>query len=293
MSDDAYDMLWYRHTKRRSMSITITALNLYPVKSCAGIALESADLDARGFAHDREWMIVQDDDEERGMFLTQRELPDLALIRTALTDEALMLCAPDLPDLAIPLRQNPDARTLPVVIWRDTCIGVDEGDEVAAWVSEHLEMRARLVRMQPGFVRPVDLTYAKTPAQTGFSDGYPLLVISEASLADLNTRLAERGKDVLPMTRFRPNIVVSGCEAYAEDEWTRIEIAGVPFDCVKTCARCAITTVDPATGTIPDVQEPLATLATYRKISRGVIFGQNVVHRGLGTLRVGDEVRMG
>jgi uncharacterized protein YcbX len=247
-------------------------------------------LDARGFAHDREWMIVQDDDEERGMFLTQRELSELALIQPALSDDALTLCAPEMPPLVVPLAHDADARTLPVVVWRDTCIGVDEGDAAASWVSAHLGLAARLVRMQPGFVRPVDVTYAKTPAQTGFADGYPLLVISEASLADLNARLVKRGKAPVPMARFRPNIVVSGCDAYAEDEWTRIEIGGVPLDCVKTCARCAITTVDPATATIPDAQEPLATLATYRKISRGVIFGQNVVHRGLGRLSVGDAV---
>lgn len=272
------------------MPITISALNIYPVKSCGGISLHSAMLDARGFAHDREWMIVQDDDEERGMFLTQRELPELALIQPALSDETLTLCAPTMPDLVVPLAHNPDARTLPVVVWRDTCIGVDEGDAAAAWVSAHLGLAARLVRMQPGFVRPVDPTYARTPAQTGFADGYPLLVISEASLADLNARLAERGKAPVPMARFRPNIVVSGCDGYAEDGWTRISIGGVPMDCVKTCARCVTTTVDPATATIPDAQEPLATLATYRKISRGVIFGQNVVHRGLGRLSVGDGV---
>jgi uncharacterized protein len=274
------------------MPVTITALNLYPVKSCAGIPLHSATLDARGFAHDREWMIVQDDDDERGMFLTQRELPELALVQPALSADTLTLRAPNLPDLAVSLAPRDDARTLPVVIWRDTCVGVDEGDAAAAWLSDYLDLPVRLVRMQPGFVRPVDLTYAKTPAQTGFADGYPILVISEASLADLNVRLGERGKATVPMARFRPNIVVSGCEAYAEDEWTRIEIGGVPLDCVKTCARCPITTVDPATGTIPDVQEPLATLATYRKISRGVIFGQNVIHRGLGTISVGDEVRL-
>ena len=138
------------------MPITITALHIYPVKACAGIALHSAELGARGLRHDREWMIVQDDDEERGMFLTQRELPSLALIQPRLGDDALTLSAPGCANLSIPLKAQAEARTLPVVVWRDTCVGVDEGDAAAQWLSAYLGIAARLVRMLPDFVRPVD-----------------------------------------------------------------------------------------------------------------------------------------
>jgi hypothetical protein len=270
--------------------VVISALHIYPIKSCGGINVTQATLTPRGFAHDRQWMIVQDDDDERGMFLTQRELPEMALIQPTFDGETLLIRAPGMDNLRVPLAQTPDAPTLPVIIWRDTCAAVDAGALAAQWVSDYLRLPARLVRMADAFVRPVDPTYARTPAQTGFSDGYPLLLISEASLADLNERLIGRGKAAIPMHRFRPNIVVTGCEAYAEDGWSEFTIAGLPFEGVKLCARCAITTVDPAMGSIPDVQEPLATLATYRKATRGVLFGQNVIHRELGRISIGDLV---
>jgi uncharacterized protein len=270
----------------------ISGLYVYPIKSCGGLSLQNAELSPRGVRYDRQWMIVQDDDEERGMFLTQRELPALALIQPTFDGDYLSITAPSMSALRVPLLQRLDAPTLPVIIWRDTCLAVDEGDEAATWVSDYLGVGARLVRMHDGFVRSVDPIYSPEPAQTGFADAYPLLVISEASLADLNARLNERGKATLPMSRFRPNVVVSGADAYAEDTWTRFYVGDVPFDGVKTCARCAIPSVDQQRGTIPVHGEPLATLATYRRIERGVIFGQNVVHRGIGTLRVGDKIRI-
>ncbi|MDX2141574.1 MAG: MOSC N-terminal beta barrel domain-containing protein [Chloroflexota bacterium] len=271
-------------------NIVISSLHIYPIKSCGGIDVTQATLTPRGFEYDRQWMIVQDDDEERGMFLTQRELPEMALIQPIVEGDTLLVRAPGMSALRVPLAQPPDAPTMPVVVWRDTCVAVDEGTLAAQWVSDYLRAAARLVRMADAFVRPVDPTYAKTPAQTGFSDGYPLLLISEASLVDLNERLIGRGKASIPMRRFRPNIVVTGCDAYAEDNWSSFTIAGLSFEGVKLCARCPITTVDPATGSIPDVQEPLATLATYRKATRGVLFGQNVIHRESGTISIGDLV---
>lgn len=269
----------------------ITSLHIYPIKSCGGLSLSSAELDARGIRYDRQWMIVQDDDAQRGMFLTQRELPALALIQPTFDSDHLSIHAPNMGTLRVPLAQDAAAPTLPVVIWKDTCLAVDEGDAAAAWVSAYLGVQARLVRMYDGFVRPVDPTYSPQPAQTGFTDGYPLLFISEASLADLNARLQARGKGALPMSRFRPNVVISGVAPYDEDNWTRFCIGDIAFDAVKTCARCPIPSVDQTTGTIPDHTEPLATLATYRRISRGVVFGQNVVHRSMGTLHIGDAIR--
>ena len=265
----------------------VTGLYVYPVKSCAGIALDNAHLDARGFRFDRQWMIV--DDAER-TFLSQRELPALALIRTAFDGDNLILSAPKMGELFVPLAQRQDTSTLPVVVWRDVCQAVDEGRAAAGWVSQFLRVPARLMRMADGFVRPVDPEYAKTPAQTGFSDAYPLLLTSETSLDDLNAKLVERGKMQLPMNRFRPNLVIAGSEAYAEDGWRHIRIGDTSFDVVKACARCVTTTVDQSTGTIPQHDEPLATLATYRRGERGVLFGQNIIHRMNGHVQIGDIV---
>lgn len=268
------------------MTLVVTGLYVYPVKSCGGIALDEAQLDARGIRFDRQWMFVDAD----GTFLTQREFPKLALVRTAFDGDSLVLSAPHRRDLCVPLAQREDANTLPVVVWRDTCLAVDAGGLATEWVSQFLESPARLVRMADEFVRPVDPKYANGPAQTGFSDGFPLLLISEASLDDLNTRLSVRGKLPLPMNRFRPNLVVSGCDAYAEDTWKQVTIGDTVSDIAKPCARCVTTTVDQATGTIPDHDEPLATLATYRRGARGVLFGQNVIHRANGRIQIGDTV---
>ncbi|MBC7811774.1 MAG: MOSC domain-containing protein, partial [Burkholderiales bacterium] len=140
--------------------------------------------------------------------------------------------------------------------------------------------------------RAVDMNFARSIAQVGFADGYPMLMISEASLVDLNEHLTARGKDTVPMTRFRPNIVIAGCEAFAEDDWQQVRVGDIPLDVVKGCARCVTTTVDQQTGTRPDVKEPLATLASYRTVAHGAIFGQNLIHRAMGTLRAGDTVNI-
>jgi len=270
-----------------TQGIVVTGLYVYPVKACAGIALDDAQLDARGFRFDRQWMIVDDGEQ---VFLSQRELPTMALIHTAFDGDKLVLSAPKMGDLELPLQQRPDAATLPVVVWRDTCQAVDEGEAAARWVSGFLGVQARLVRMADEFVRPVDPKYARTPAQTGFSDAYPLLLASEASLGDLNAKLAARGKMRLPMNRFRPNLVIAGSDAYAEDDWRQIRVGETPFDVAKPCARCVTTTVNQETGTIPQHDEPLATLATYRRGERGVLFGQNIIHRVNGHVQIGDVV---
>ncbi len=269
----------------------VTGLYVYPIKSCAGIALENAQLDARGIVYDRRWMVVSDDEQERGLFLSQRELPQMALIQPALSDETLIVRAPRLPELWLPLTPPANAKSVTAIVWDDTCLAYDEGDEAAGWLTRHLGVPARLVRMADAFVRPVDPQYASAGAQTAFSDGYPALITAQASLDDLNARLAARGKAAVSMLRFRPNIVIGGCAPYAEDGWQRVQIGAVAFDIVKPCKRCAITTVDPASGSIPDREEPLATLAAYRRGPRGgVLFGQNAVHRALGKLALGDRV---
>lgn len=264
-----------------SPGITVTGLYRYPVKSCAGSAVEAVEVDQRGIRHDRELMLV---DARSGLFLTQREHPRMALIRPSIAEGVLRAEAPGVAPLRLRLTRRGDPR--PVVIWRDRCAAVDQGDTAAAWFGAFLGVACRLVRMADGFVRRVDPTYAAEAGdQVGFADGYPFLLISVESLADLNARLDQP----LPMNRFRPNIVVRGDgTAFAEDDWRRITIGEITFSIVKPCARCVITTTDQETAAVG--KEPLATLATFRRAERGVFFGQNLVHAGTGTLRVGDAV---
>jgi hypothetical protein len=267
------------------MAIRVTGLYTYPIKSCGRLSHERLLLDERGPVYDRHWMVV----DEAGRFQTQRELPRLALVQPTFAGDTLVVSAPGVGELRLPLAA-PQHPAREVVVWRDTVSAVDEGDDAAAWLYSFLGASVRLVRMADGFRRGVDPTYAQSPAIVSFADGYPLLLAADESVNDLNARLEKRGKAPLPMSRFRPNVVIQGAGAWAEDDWTRITVGGLPFDVVKPCARCATTTVDQATGTIPDHEEPLATLATFRKAARGVMFGQNIIHREQGALCLGDPV---
>jgi uncharacterized protein len=264
-----------------SAPFTISHLNVYPVKSCRGIPLGTATLDRWGIHHDRNWMVV--DAEAR--FVSQRTQPRLALVEPALGRERLTLRAPEMAALELPVtgRAGPERF---VSIWDDTCRALDQGDGAAEWFSRYLGQPARLVRIGAGFERAVSEANYPAGAEVAFADGYPLLVLSVSSLAALNALLPEP----LPMNRFRPNLVIDGCPAFAEDTWKRIRIGEVTFQMVTPCERCAITTVDQATGA--PGKEPLAMLATFRRRGGSVIFGRNVVHQGVGTVRVGDEVEV-
>jgi uncharacterized protein YcbX len=261
--------------------ISISALYTYPVKSCRGISSQCISLDRRGPLHDRRWMLV----DERGRFVSQRSHSQLALVQVSLGAGTLLLEVPGAPSLALPLA-GLDEGERSVVCWSDTCRGMDQGEEPARWFQKILGEPVRLVRMADDFERRVDPRYAVEPALTGFTDGFPLLLLGEASLEDLNRRL----ETPLPMNRFRPNLVVSGCEPYAEDRWKRIRVAGIELEVCKPCVRCAVTTTDQETG--ERGSEPLATLARYRRSERGVVFGQNLVHRGEGSLARGDEIEI-
>ncbi len=228
-------------------------------------------------------MVVDPD----GVFLTQRQLPRLAVVQPTLNAEELLLRV-GTSEARVPLRRGA-GETRRVRVWEDDCEAWDEGDEAARLFSDHLDTPARLVRIADEFVRPVDPDYAIRPAQTGFADAFPLLVVSEASLEELNRRLVERRASAVPMGRFRPNVVVAGCGPFAEDEWNSIRIGEVTLDLVKPCARCVTTQVDQARGVVHDPREPLGTLATFRLRGLGVMFGQNAIHRGPGRLAIGDE----
>lgn len=257
----------------------LSAIYIYPIKSCRGIALTSAQLDAGGFQFDRNWMIVS----PTGRFMTQRDVPQLALVETEIGSDGLQLDAPKQATLHLPLAPV-RGTVVEVEVWRDRCQAIDQGDEAAAWLSQFLGIECRLVRMGEGYDRPVK---RRADAQVSFADAYPLLLISEASLADLNQRLP----NPIPMNRFRPNLVVAGCDAYAEDRWDQIRIDEITFDVVTPCERCVITTTDQATGR-RESKEPLKTLATYRRVQGGVIFGQNVIHRQQGKVQVGSAVEV-
>jgi uncharacterized protein len=276
--------------KERYRPFRVSSLHFYPVKSCRGIQLEQAVIDARGIKNDREFMLV----DASGRFLTQRSHPKMALIEAFLErdekdekDTWLTLSAPDMPLKS--LRSTLAGSRTQVVIWQDRCEAIDQGDEVAAWLSAFLDVSCRLVHMPADFVRKVDTTYApREQDQVSFADGFPFLLLSSASLQDLNARLPQPVK----MNRFRPNIVVSGTSPFAEDSWKRIRINSVEFDLVKPCARCVITTIEQQNG-IQGRKEPLRTLASYRFVAgRGVLFGQNLVHRNKGIISVGDEVHV-
>ncbi len=271
------------------MRATIAALNVYPVKSCRGIACERADVTAQGLAvrgvRDREWLVV----DPSGQFVTQREHPRLALVEVDATDGAIVLRIPD-HDSVTP---RPDGEVREVRVWRAQLRGHDAGDAAAAVLSGFLGTDVRLVRFDDTKPRRVNPDYAgTTKATTLYADGYPVLVISQASLDDLNTRLAGRGIASLPMNRFRPNLVIDGVEAYAEDHIETLAIGGVELKLVKPCTRCEVTTTDQQTTRRS--HEPLHTLSTYRRDDRlaGVTFGMNaVVVAGAGkTLSVGDDV---
>ena len=263
----------------------LTSIFTYPIKACAALRHTEIELDSYGLAGDRRWMIV----DSEGVFLTQRERPALARIQPTFEADGLRLSAPGM--RSIHVASEPVTRSVrKVVVWDDTCDAWDGGDDVAQWLGDYLHLAARLVRMAGTFSRLVDIRYAREGAQTTFTDGFPVLIVSEASLDELNRRLVERGCESVPITRFRPNLVVGGCEAFAEDIWHTIQVGGVTLDVVKPCARCVVTTVDQATGTVPDVAEPLATLNTFRKQGSKVMFAQNAIHRAPGTLSVGDAV---
>lgn len=260
------------------MRITLTQINIYPVKSCAGISVHAARVEQRGLQFDRRWMIV----DESNRFISQRSHPNLALVKTGLTNESISLQF-DGTEFEIP-RIIPGSGNSTVVVWENAVEAIAFRGRVNDALSEFLGGRVSLAYYPDSSSRQVNLHYAQQGDQVSFADAYPFLLISEASLQDLNARLAEP----LPMNRFRPNFVVRGCEPYAEDGWKEFSIGSRKFRGVKPCSRCETTTVDQRTGVAG--KEPLTTLATYRKRGNSVYFGQNVIGDSVGEISVGDVI---
>jgi uncharacterized protein len=269
-------------------AITLTALNIYPIKGCAGTALtESAALEA-GLAHDRGYMVV---DAASGRFITQRTLPAMALIRPALTAQGLRLSRTGQADLDVDASRATQTRR--VTVWRDTLDALDCGDEAAAWLTAALDRAAqplRLVKFAPQ-ARRLRSIEGRDPVAYQFADGYPLLVIGQASLDDLNARIAQRGLPPVPMNRFRPNVVISGLEAWEEDHVDTLQFGSVELKLVAPCSRCEVPNVEQTTG--ESMIEPMRTLASFRALASQhgeVCVGMNaIVSSGVGgLLRVGQ-----
>jgi MOSC domain-containing protein len=261
------------------MPVTLAGLFVYPVKSCRGIPVDHWDVDEFGLRYDRRFMLV----DQAGEFMTQRDHPRLALVSPAIVGDRLQVSAPGMPPLELPLDPKPAIMTR-VTVWRYSGEATWTGEPAARWFSDFLGIPCSLVHMPAESRRITNPVYDPTGARVSFADAYPILVISEESLADLNRRLTQP----LPMNRFRPNLTLSGGGPYAEDRWRQIQIGSVILNLVKPCDRCVITTTDQTTT--ERAVEPLRTLATYRKVNGQVFFGQNAVHEAPGQFRVGDPV---
>ena len=276
--------------------MTISALYLYPIKSLGGIAVSKAVVEPKGFRHDRRFMLVSPTSDGGGTFITQRTNHQMALI-DVLIDEAagyLRVWHRNNPANVLSLPLDPVAETLvpvPVTIWDSEGVAaVRVNNEADRWFSDALGKPCWLVYMPDTTHRPIDPAYARPTDAVSFADGYPYLLIGQASLDDLNQRLP----NPITMQRFRPNIVVQGSSPYEEDGWRQFGMGDMNFVGVKPCARCVLTTIDPATA--ERGSEPLRTLTTYRRYKHKILFGQNVLltdKDATGTLRVGDTVAIG
>jgi uncharacterized protein len=266
--------------------IELVGIRVHPVKSAAGITVDAAVVEPRGLALDRRWMVVDLD----GRFLTGREVPALTGIAPEPDGDRLWLRAPGHPPLAVPIEPAQRSPAMQVGVWRDEVQAVPVGLEADVWLGRVLGVPCRLVAMARESRRPVAPEYGRPGDEVSFADGFPLLLLSRESVADVAARVGEP----MDVRRFRPNLVVSGPAPYAEDGWRRLRIGEVELEAVKPCARCAFTTIDPDTAERHPRQEPLRTLAGYRRgVDGGApLLGVNLVPRSAGTVRRGDPVQV-
>ncbi len=261
----------------------VAGLNVFPIKSCRGLALDAADVQTRGLAGDRRFMLV----DANGRFLTQRQHPKMARLRITIGGGHLSVDDGEREPLVIP--EAPAFGDVERVrIWRGLVDASIAGGEINGWFSEFMGRGCRLAYMRDEQHRAVPHASASFDDEVSFADGAPLLLIAEASLAELNERLARP----VTMARFRPNIVVAGTDAFAEDEWRRIRIGDVELQIAWPCSRCLMTTVDPETAERDVEGEPFETLRSYRSVNGRVMFGQNAIPRRLGRIAVGDSVEV-
>ncbi len=259
----------------------LSGIYIYPVKSLTGISVASWPVVETGLQYDRQWMLI----DKQQNFLSQRSLPRMALIQVTVSKQRLTVSAPGMDDLRLTLGPT-DGELIRSTIWHDQVDTLAVATEADQWFSQFLKTDCRLVYQPGNSIRKVSPDFAKPQDQTALSDGFPFLLTSENSLTALNDAMQLR----LGMNRFRPNLVVSGCDSFAEDFWREISIGGIGFRLPKPCSRCAVPTIDPLTGATG--KEPLATLNRLRKWQNKVYFGQNAIHNNLGALCVGDTVEI-
>jgi uncharacterized protein len=262
------------------------SIHTYPVKSCRRLDHDDAVVEPWGLAGDRRWLVVDPD----GKLVTQRAEPTLALIRPAPADggSGLVLRAAGAPDLDVPVPDGGDLMS--VRVWDDTLDAAPAGGTADDWLSAVLDRKVRLVYLDDPTRRPVNPAFARAGDRVSFADAYPLLLANAASLDAVNDWLVEGGDEPVPMTRFRPNVVVTGAPAWAEDDWLggRLRIGAVTFRAVKPCDRCAVTTIDQETA--DRGRQPLRILGRRRLSPIGPLFGVNLIPDGVGRIVVGDPV---
>lgn len=261
----------------------LSQIFIYPIKSLGGISLSASAVEERGLKYDRRWMLI----DENNSFLTQREHPQMALFNVQIDGEFLTVSLKnnESEKIYLPLFSSLN-KTLNVKIWDDACTAEIVDPEADGWFSEILKIKCRLVRMPESTKRLVDRKYSPEEKSVSFADGYPFLIIGQASLENLNEKLTQP----LPMNRFRPNFVFTGGEAFEEDNWKQFRIGEVLFSALKPCARCMITTINQETG--ERGFEPLTTLASYRKKDAKVLFGMNLICNSTGTINLEDEITL-
>ena len=263
--------------------LQVSQLFIYPIKSLGGITKQSVEITNTGFKYDRRWMLV----DEKNIFLTQRTHPQMVLLHLAETSNGFMVSKYNDDNLSINIPFiTPEQKKITVTVWDDVCDAVEVSTLHNDWFSEMLNVKCKLVYMPDDTKRMVDKRYAANDETTSFSDGYPILMIGQSSMDNLNEKLAE----ALPANRFRPNIVFTGGHAHIEDEMAAFEINALHFLGVKPCSRCVITTINQHTA--EKGKEPLTTLSGYRMKNNKIYFGQNVLQQQNGIINVGDEIKI-
>ena len=262
--------------------MVLSRIFIYPIKSARGIEVAETELGTSGPVNDRRWMLV----DEEGVFLSQRKAPRMALIEPRFEGTDLVVTAPGMSPLVLPATSNGDGELVPVRIWKDHLTLPHPNPVCSEWFSAFLGRSCRLVSLPVTVVRKVEPPFDGPAWRVSLADGYPLLVVTEASLMMLNEQL----RSPVGIERFRPNLVIFGTAAHDEDEWRRIQVGPVELAIVKACARCSIVLVDPSTGEVG--VEPLRTLARYSSVPRGVMFGQNALVVNPGKIRAGASVEV-
>ncbi|MFC3559218.1 MOSC domain-containing protein [Pedobacter jamesrossensis] len=261
----------------------LSEINIYPIKSLGGISLKEAKIEERGLQYDRRWMLI----DEQGTFITQRKHFELALLEVSLKDNELTVTFKKNKEQKVSFSlEESIGESIAVTIWDDISNGFEVSKKVSDWFSDYMKMKVKLVKMSSEEKRLVDERYALDNEIVSFADGYPCLIIGQSSLDGLNEKLA----DPIEMNRFRPNFVFTGGTAHIEDSFSQFNLGNIAFSAVKPCARCVLITIDQQTGI--KGHEPLKTLASYRTKEKKVLFGQNLIHKGFGIIRIGEELKI-